>query len=323
MVVFFQFQKLIKNLPAADDADQADQAAREASNDSDASSIDESSSPANGSRLKQDGGDATVERASSKRPRKESSFRETAQLPAAGNQNQQDTSTPPLGQSPGETTFFKFLHAELKKAKFFFAQTTKEFQIREERVRKGMEVIKGQERSMAEKWRTMSQALYSLYKDLLLFETFAIMTYVGFSKILKKHDKITGYRTCNAYMESIVNGANFTHYPEVMSMVSRCESLYEEISEALEHEGIKALSEDEQLFISMIQRVGAEVLMLGNDKVNGSPRRPSFASQPVPAESQAVDDLRELLADDSNGAEGGIDDDDTSKQPPTKKLARR
>jgi hypothetical protein len=228
--------------------------------------------------------------------------------------------TPPLGQSPGEITFFKFLHAELKKAQFFFRQTTREFQIREERMRQGMEVIKGQDRSMVDKWRTMAKAMYLLYRDLLLLETFAIMTYVGFSKILKKHDKVTGYRTCNAYMERNVNGANFTHYPEVMSMVSQCELLYEEISEELEHEGIKALSEDEQLFISVIQGVSGEVL--GGDKINGSALRSSSAFQPLRAESKSVEDLRELLAADSNGVEDGSDDGETSVQPPAKKVAR-
>lgn len=35
-------------------------------------------------------------------------------------------------------------------------------------------------------------AARSLYKDLMMLENFAIMTFCAFSKILKKHDKNTG-----------------------------------------------------------------------------------------------------------------------------------
>jgi hypothetical protein len=312
---FSIFQKLIKNLPLFDEADRT----REASLDSDASSLDENNASANGSTMKQDGGDATVESVSGKRPRQSAN---QIQRPSSRNQNLPDPSAPTLGQKTDEIAFFKFLHAELKKAEFFFRQTTREFQIREERMKTGLEVIKATPRgSMVDQWRTMSKAMYSLYRDLLLLETFAIMTYVGFSKILKKHDKVTGYRTCNAYMESVVNGANFTHYPEVMSMISSCEMLYEEISEALKDEGIKALSEDEKLFISMIQRVSGEVL--GDDKINGSAHRSSFVLQRVRAESKSVDDLRELLAADSNDADGGSHDGEPLEKPPARKVAKR
>lgn len=40
--------------------------------------------------------------------------------------------------------------------------------------------------------KRLMAACVKLYKDLLLLENFAIMNYCGFSKILKKHDKLTG-----------------------------------------------------------------------------------------------------------------------------------
>lgn len=40
--------------------------------------------------------------------------------------------------------------------------------------------------------KRLMAACVKLYKDLLLLENFAIMNYCGFSKILKKHDKVTG-----------------------------------------------------------------------------------------------------------------------------------
>ncbi len=57
---------------------------------------------------------------------------------AVGLQNQRVE----LGKRPGEIAFFKLLHSELKKANHFFDQAQREFTIREDRVREGMEIMK-------------------------------------------------------------------------------------------------------------------------------------------------------------------------------------
>jgi len=166
-----------------------------------------------------------------------------------------------MGKSPGEVAFFKLLHSEFKKASHFFDRATEEFTIREERVRDGMDIMRKPNSIMVnEKWGLMAKSIYRLYKDLLLLETFAIMTYCSFSKILKKHDKVTGYETKNAFMANIVNNANFMHYPKVLSMITRCEHFYEEVSANLLKEGKEGLYEDERLFINMIHRLNEQVL---------------------------------------------------------------
>uniref|UniRef100_A0A7S2E3B1 SPX domain-containing protein n=1 Tax=Helicotheca tamesis TaxID=374047 RepID=A0A7S2E3B1_9STRA len=133
--------------------------------------------------------------------------------------------------------------------------------IREERVREGMAIMKKPNSIMvSEKWTLLGKSLYRLYKDLLLLETFAIMTYCSFSKILKKHDKVTGYNTRNAFMANVVNKANFTNYPIVLEMINRCQTLYEEVSEHLVSEGKEVLYEDERLFINMIQKLNSQVI---------------------------------------------------------------
>lgn len=293
---------MLKDLPSYGDATRLNDGL-----DSESSSLAESTS----STRHQQGGDTTTEKYSTKRPREEPSEPQQVFLSSASSSPSNS-----LGQCPGEVAFFKFLHSELRKAIAFFEATTKEYKIREQRLRRGMEIIKGQSRSMVDdKWGTMSRAMYMLYRDLLLLETFAIMTYVGFSKILKKHDKVTGYRTCTAYMESIVNKANFTHYPEVMSLISKVQSLHEEVSKRLENEGKKALSEDEQLFISMIQRVNEEVL--GDDDVTTAALRPE-SDQQLQEESKEVGDLRELLAEET-----GIETNQENEvEAPVNKMAR-
>lgn len=166
-----------------------------------------------------------------------------------------------MGKSPGEIAFFKLLHSELKKAAKFFDRTKQEFILREERVREGMEIMRKPNSIMvSDKWSTMAKSIYRLYKDLLLLELYAIMTYCSFSKILKKHDKVTGYKTRIAFMANVVNKANFTHYPEVLAMIQRTEALFEEVSQKLLIEGNSALCEDERLFISMIHRFYGQIV---------------------------------------------------------------
>jgi len=175
--------------------------------------------------------------------------------------NQLEQRKEELGRNPGEKAFFKFLHAELRKASHFFDRAQQEFLIREERVRKGMDIMKQPNSIMVnEKWSMLAKSIYRLYKDLLLLETFAIMTYCSFSKILKKHDKVTGHQTRNAFMQNVVNKANFTNYPKVLDMISRCELLYDEVSQLLQNEGNEGLYEDERLFINMISRLNEQVL---------------------------------------------------------------
>ena len=197
----------------------------------DSSSIAKSSSV-------QEGGNNTTEKAATKR---RSEIEKTVQ-----------SEKEELGRSPGEIAFFRLLHSEFKKATHFFDKAQQEFAIREERVREGMEIMKRTDSVMVkEKWYLLAKSIYTLYKDLLLLETFAIMTVCSFSKILKKHDKVTGHQTRFAFMTNVVSKANFTNYPFVLELIHRCESLYDEVSDRLLMEG---LYEDERLFIHMISQ---------------------------------------------------------------------
>ena len=171
------------------------------------------------------------------------------------------TSAAQMSRKPGEVAFFKLLNSELKKAIHFFDQAQLEIGIREARVREGIDIMrKANSLMVTEKWTLMAKSLYRLYKDLLLLETYAIMTYCSFSKILKKHDKVTKHVTRVAFMKNVVNKANFTHYPKLLEMITRCECLYDEVSRSLIQEGKSGLYEDERLFINMIHRLNEQVL---------------------------------------------------------------
>jgi hypothetical protein len=69
------------------------------------------------------------------------------------------------------------------------------------------------------------------------------------------HDKVTGFKTRNAFMSNIVNKANFTNYTYLQEMINLCEELYSEVSARIAQESQQELYEDERLFIEMIQQL--------------------------------------------------------------------
>ena len=221
-----------------------------------------------------------------------------------------------IGTSPGERAFFKLLRAELNKASKFFERAKQELSIREERMRDGIEIMKNPGSTMvSDKWAAMAKAIYRLYKDLLLLELYAIMTYTSFSKILKKHDKVTGYDTRVKFMANVVNKANFTQYPDLLQMISRCEAKYEQVDKILVNEGksTSALDEDERLFISMIHRFYGQVMDKAEEegadvterKEGLGRRRAIISTSPKPKpESVMTTSLRSLVEEnDANKKE--------------------
>lgn len=95
-----------------------------------------------------------------------------------------------------EREFFQALRYELKKASDFFSSSEQLYRIRQGRVEDGYRMLKEgwTVNKVIDKaiWKMLLSACMKLYRDILLLENFAIMNYCGFSKILKKHDKLTG-----------------------------------------------------------------------------------------------------------------------------------
>ena len=117
----------------------------------------------------------------------------------------------------------------------------------------------------------------------MLLETYAIMTYCSFSKILKKHDKVSGHNTREPYMSQVVQPANFSHYPELLQMIETMQELYEQVSEeVVKQQGGKPsqLYEDERLFIHMIQQLNEQVLSTEDDQDDTNGMLSSSSSKP-------------------------------------------
>jgi len=281
-------KKLIKELPSlvpSDDHRNHDHP--QAQEKPSSSRVPEKDSGNESSNLKQQRGDRTTE---SETQQSNSNHASIDQPQDAGE----------MTKSPGEVAFFKLLHSELRKAIHFFDRATEEFTIREARVREGMDIMRQPNSIMVnDKWTLMAKSIYRLYRDLLLLETYAIMSYCAFSKILKKHDKMTGYSTRNAFMKNMVNKANFTNYPAVLAMINRCERLYEEVSKRLLLAGQGRLYEDERLFINMISRLNEQVLSSDKDEVDATHvdamKRPTKTMSASGQESPATSKVRWLV----------------------------
>lgn len=99
-----------------------------------------------------------------------------------------------MAQSPSEVAFFKLLKGQLRKVAEFYRTAEQQFEIRKERVKEGCrQLTQHKDMADAKTWTRLLAACVKFYRELLLLENFAIMNYCGFSKILKKHDKCTGW----------------------------------------------------------------------------------------------------------------------------------
>ena len=135
-----------------------------------------------------------------------------------------------ISESVDEVEFFQLLKAELRKTSHHFSCAEELCNIRHERVQGGLTMLNNKTIIQDKKtWTRLLMACVAYYKDILLLENFAIMNYCGFSKILKKHDKSTGYTTREAFMRNVMNRQNFTHYPNVLRLLQHAEKLFIEI----------------------------------------------------------------------------------------------
>ena len=145
-------------------------------------------------------------------------------------------------------------------------------------------------------WTRLLSSCVNFYKEVLLLENYAIMNYCGFSKILKKHDKLTGYTTREAYLKNVVNQQKFTHFPFVLELLKSMEKLFEAMHSAVPIEA------EEKLFIDAIrglnyqaERLQAQELFnsevaVDNAKVEGPMEHFKKACEKLTVEKQVADD---------------------------------
>lgn len=60
-------------------------------------------------------------------------------------------------------------------------------------------------------------------------EHYCAMNYIGLVKILKKHDKLTGFDTKQAFISKVVNTKSFASYKGLLELMSNIQSLFKKI----------------------------------------------------------------------------------------------
>jgi len=138
-----------------------------------------------------------------------------------------------LVKSAAEVEFFRVLRDELQKTSDFFSSAEELFRIRHRRVESAFIMLKKNPATSGKNnnWTFLLSACVAFYKDVLMLENFAITNYLAFGKILKKHDKASGYATREKFMRNVVGRQNFTHYPVVLELLGKAEALYFEIQQ--------------------------------------------------------------------------------------------
>ncbi|GLD93610.1 hypothetical protein PINS_up002202 [Pythium insidiosum] len=128
--------------------------------------------------------------------------------------------------SPDEMNFFRTLRSEIKKIGDFFVREQGAYISRVKAIEEQYMQLQSDPRP--ETKTELMKACVSLYKELLLLENFAVMNFCGISKILKKHDKWTGYATRNKFMRTILMKQPFATYLPLLQMIDRLEHIFME-----------------------------------------------------------------------------------------------
>ncbi|KAL4170742.1 hypothetical protein KRP22_008847 [Phytophthora ramorum] len=130
-----------------------------------------------------------------------------------------------IRQSQDEMNFFRTLRVEIKKIADFFIKEQAKHTSQVAAIDASFQQLKTNPESEEAKTALMKNCV-ALYKELLLLENFAVMNFCGISKILKKHDKWTGYATRNKFMHTILMKQPFATYEPLLQMIDRLEHIF-------------------------------------------------------------------------------------------------
>ncbi|POM63704.1 Ankyrin repeat protein nuc-2 [Phytophthora palmivora] len=134
-----------------------------------------------------------------------------------------------ISESELEVAFFRDLQTELKKISLFYAAEEKRCSFRYQQLRSVLKTLKKREKIEASEAQRLMFAFVHFYRECIRLENFAVINYQGFSKILKKHDKMTGYNTRSKYMRRKVNLSSFSSYPDLLKILASTEDMFHEV----------------------------------------------------------------------------------------------
>ena len=178
-----------------------------------------------------------------------------------------------ISSRPSEVAFFKLLHSELHKTSIFYDNVCREMQIRSKRIESSLAILDQATNELGNRlsanaentiasYKRLSSSILRFSSDLLLLETWAIFCFCSFSKILKKHDKVTGYSTRYAFIENKVKKARWFGYQEIYAFIQQCNERHDHVMNVLssfEQKEMEEIEDEElRLFVHMIWKLNAK-----------------------------------------------------------------
>jgi len=134
-----------------------------------------------------------------------------------------------LKASEDERRFFLLLRKELKKVATCF----KDLEYRALRKLVNLKATYSREvntKSITlQNYHQLLQMCTRMHMELLMLENYAVLNYAGFTKILKKHDKMTGFRTKDQFLLKLVDCQPFVVHPWLRSAIKSVEDQFRSI----------------------------------------------------------------------------------------------
>ncbi|ETW00031.1 hypothetical protein H310_07467 [Aphanomyces invadans] len=131
-----------------------------------------------------------------------------------------------IRQSPDELNFFRTVRGELAKITKLFMKEQSRYSVSVGEIEAEFEKLQTDSDANLEKKTKVMASCVALFKEMLLLENFALINYCGISKILKKHDKWTGYNTRSKFVESVLNKQPFAAYSTLLAMINCVEQVF-------------------------------------------------------------------------------------------------
>jgi len=129
--------------------------------------------------------------------------------------------------SDEEREFFRMLANELRKVETRFAELkSRSLHLAEEYSTPNVLATPKRPSELQERLTRCASA----HLFVLLVENYAVLNYCGFTKILKKHDKLRSTQTKVKYMSKMVNDRNFAKFDDVRAALEKLETTFEALS---------------------------------------------------------------------------------------------
>lgn len=120
-----------------------------------------------------------------------------------------------LKKSDAEKAFFKLLFGELNKVSRKYRELESKSLQNFILFIQDVEKLKRGKSPSAQQISVCLKECAEHHLRFVLLENYAVMNYCGFTKILKKHDKLTGYNTREKYMIKMVNAQPFAYHTKI------------------------------------------------------------------------------------------------------------